>query len=95
VVAALDLAVLVDRAAVARWRHRGVRSVPGAEVQVIVGDEWDKPSEALKRIASSKLPEQFRRCVSCGHRHFGATGPCKAGDTGAGGCGCKREVLES
>ena len=57
-------------------------------------NEWDKPSDALKRIAAAKTPEQFRRCVSCGHRHA-FTGKDVSGAVLCSEiCGCKREVLE-
>lgn len=30
---------------------------------------WDKPSPALKRIATYKPPPMLRECRGCSHRH--------------------------
>jgi hypothetical protein len=57
-------------------------------------NEWDKPSEALKRIASNRVTEQMRKCVNCRHRHLTDHGHCSARLSSETFCECKREVLE-
>jgi len=49
--------------------------------------EWMKVSPALKRMAEARVPDQFRRCRICGHRHMFLPGCSET-------CGCTREVLE-
>jgi hypothetical protein len=60
-----------------------------------MADEWDKPSEALKRMAAAKTPEQFRRCTKCGHRHTFMAENSRGVKVCSTSCPCSREVLES
>jgi hypothetical protein len=59
VVAALDLAVLVDRPTVARWLHRGVRSLPGEEAHMTV-----KKRIALSLDLEDPTAERVRALVA-------------------------------